>query len=463
MSSHLPGSLMEKLKCFFADIQFHKFPAGANEIRQDVKLKNKLLAIGRKVQLLKEQQKFLFSARHLAGFLDLAVESANIERRQALDLIQLSRVGLSNMDGIVAHVARFVGMADSFQMLKFFVIPVISSCFVLHQYPPGMHVFEIDDVFRSIYEEICKKVFYGAMLAAEEAECFFDQPSFVALVRRELRLRHKRFLTLQSAAEAHQRLMESFRGHWSKVRSHETCFSCVSRRPQFGLSCGHFVCENCIRVFGNKNDLDPWVYHVKQCLLCGADVGNMAIRVRPDNASVRVLSIDGGGVRGVAPLRFLQTLQDQLRLPDYPVQRHFDVIYGTSSGAITTAGLVMNGWGIEECLATFKQLSHTAFQPRANLKIPLVSAVLQFLISIICDGRYPPKNLESVLQRVFGGKGILDSSAGAEMGILAGITVTSTKDTSASVFTNYNAVGNRKDHCGEFGESTDRSSKQGTH
>ncbi|MCT9038914.1 hypothetical protein N6H07_23555, partial [Enterobacter cloacae] len=72
---------MEKLRCFFADIQFHKIPAGANEIRQDVKLKNKLLAIGRKVQLLKEQRKFLFSARHLAGFLDLAVESANLERR----------------------------------------------------------------------------------------------------------------------------------------------------------------------------------------------------------------------------------------------------------------------------------------------------------------------------------------------------------------------------------------------
>ncbi|KAI6311888.1 hypothetical protein MCOR30_010709 [Pyricularia oryzae] len=116
-------------------------------------------------------------------------------------------------------------------------------------------------------------------------------------------------------------------------------------------------------------------------------------------------------------------------------------------GAITTAGLVMNGWDIEKCLATFKQLSHTAFQRRASLKIPLISAVLQFLISIICDGRYPPKNLESVLQRVFGRKGILDSSAESEMGILAGIIVTNIKDTSASVFTNYNAVGNRKNHC----------------
>ncbi|KAH8842733.1 hypothetical protein MCOR02_007715 [Pyricularia oryzae] len=133
----------------------------------------------------------------------------------------------------------------------------------------------------------------------------------------------------------------------------------------------------------------------------------------------------------------------------FPLLVHSDHLPSLTSrpGAITTAGLVMNGWDIEKCLATFKQLSHTAFQRRASLKIPLISAVLQFLISIICDGRYPPKNLESVLQRVFGRKGILDSSAESEMGILAGIIVTSIKDTSASVFTNYNAVGNRKNYC----------------
>lgn len=171
-----------------------------------------------------------------------------------------------------------------------------------------------------------------ATLVAKEAKRFLDQPSFVALVRRELSLQYKRFLTLPSAAEAHKRLMGRFSGHWSKLRSHETCFSCVARRPQFGLSCGHSVCENCVKVFGNKNDLDPWVYHVNQCFICGAGVGSLAIRVRPENASIRVLSIDGGGVRGVAPLQFLRTLQDQLRLPNYPIQRHFDLIYGTSSG-----------------------------------------------------------------------------------------------------------------------------------
>lgn len=57
------------------------------------------------------------------------------------------------------------------------------------------------------------------------------------------------------------------------------------------------------------------------------------IKVKPDTASVRVLSIDGGGTRGRAPLEFVRVLQDRLRLP-CPVQHHFDVVYGTSSGKL---------------------------------------------------------------------------------------------------------------------------------
>lgn len=139
MSSHVPENLMKKLRCCFSDVRFHKVPNGADETQQYVKFKNKLLAIGKEGQLLKEKRKFLFSAHHLAGFLDLAGESANLERKQALDLIHLSRSGLSRIEDIEAHVARFVGSVDSFQALKSFAIPVISSCFILHQYPPGMH------------------------------------------------------------------------------------------------------------------------------------------------------------------------------------------------------------------------------------------------------------------------------------------------------------------------------------
>lgn len=53
--------------------------------------------------------------------------------------------------------------------------------------------------------------------------------------------------------------------------------------------------------------------------------------IKPPTASVRVLSLDGGGSRGRVPLVFLKEIQDAIGLP-YPVQQNFDVVFGTSSG-----------------------------------------------------------------------------------------------------------------------------------
>ena len=54
-------------------------------------------------------------------------------------------------------------------------------------------------------------------------------------------------------------------------------------------------------------------------------------KVKPPTAGVRVLSIDGGGIHGVVPLKFLQLLQGRIG-PPYPVQDNFGTAYGTSSG-----------------------------------------------------------------------------------------------------------------------------------
>lgn len=44
-----------------------------------------------------------------------------------------------------------------------------------------------------------------------------------------------------------------------------------------------------------------------------------------------MLTLDGGGVRGIATLQYLKNLQERIGLP-YPVQENFDLVYGTSSG-----------------------------------------------------------------------------------------------------------------------------------
>jgi len=58
------------------------------------------------------------------------------------------------------------------------------------------------------------------------------------------------------------------------------------------------------------------------------------VKTLPPTAGVRVWTFDGGGVRGLATLQYIQELQDKIGLP-YPVQEHFDVAFGTSIGKVT--------------------------------------------------------------------------------------------------------------------------------
>jgi uncharacterized protein len=55
-----------------------------------------------------------------------------------------------------------------------------------------------------------------------------------------------------------------------------------------------------------------------------------------DGKFFRVLSLDGGGIRGVFPAAFLARLEEHL---EYPIGRYFDLIAGTSTGGIIAIGL----------------------------------------------------------------------------------------------------------------------------
>ena len=50
----------------------------------------------------------------------------------------------------------------------------------------------------------------------------------------------------------------------------------------------------------------------------------------------RILSLDGGGIRGVFPAALLARLEEHL---EHPIGRYFDLIAGTSTGGIIAIGL----------------------------------------------------------------------------------------------------------------------------
>lgn len=79
----------------------------------------------------------------------------------------------------------------------------------------------------------------------------------------------------------------------------------------------------------------------------------------------RILSLDGGGTRGVVSLAFLESIEHALCGDDMDacLADHFDLIGGTSTGAIIAAGLAL-GWRVADVLAMYMRFAEDVFRPR---------------------------------------------------------------------------------------------------
>lgn len=120
-----------------------------------------------------------------------------------------------------------------------------------------------------------------------------------------------------------------------------------------------------------------------------------------------ILAIDGGGVRGLIPLRILETIESRLKARGKaePLHRYFDLIAATSSGGIIAAGLAaprpddMSGAPaatIDELRKFFEVDAREVFA-RPGLLTKLVSNPLGLF-----DERYDERPLERILKERLG-------------------------------------------------------------
>jgi uncharacterized protein len=107
-------------------------------------------------------------------------------------------------------------------------------------------------------------------------------------------------------------------------------------------------------------------------------------------AKFRILSIDGGGLKGVFPASFLATVEGCL--PE-PIHRYFDLIAGTSTGGIIALGL---GFGLRASeLVSF-------YTERGSKIFPATKRGVFRRGHDLLAPRYNPAELRLALEEVFG-------------------------------------------------------------
>jgi uncharacterized protein len=86
----------------------------------------------------------------------------------------------------------------------------------------------------------------------------------------------------------------------------------------------------------------------------------------PHTGPKRILALDGGGIRGVLTLEYLEAIEALLRQrrddPDFLLSDYFDLIGGTSTGSIIAAGLAC-GMSVKDIKSLYYGLGVKVFVP----------------------------------------------------------------------------------------------------
>ncbi len=117
--------------------------------------------------------------------------------------------------------------------------------------------------------------------------------------------------------------------------------------------------------------------------------------------SFNILSLDGGGIRGIVAAKMLSIIEKQI---DKPLNEYFQLITGTSTGSILAAAIA-SGRSSEEIVDLYKQQSSIIFPYRKRFTLRRLPLLFKHGISA---PKYSEKGLIQVLQGVFGSTTLFD-------------------------------------------------------
>ena len=145
----------------------------------------------------------------------------------------------------------------------------------------------------------------------------------------------------------------------------------------------------------------------------------------------RILSLDGGGIRGLVTCRWLEGVDAALRKAGKPgLLRGFDLVAGSSTGALIACGLA-TGRDPATLADLYREHRHTIFPGIAGR---LWSRAGRFVVQGPSAPKYDGKGLDKVLKKVFGDARLGD----AKIPLL--VTSYDTIQRKAVIFKSFNAA-----------------------
>ncbi|KAF2230441.1 hypothetical protein EV356DRAFT_536374 [Viridothelium virens] len=248
-----------------------------------------------------------------------------------------------------------------------------------------------------------------------------------------------------AASEIHRDVvMPNFYRHATRGQrifsSQTACYCCLFEPPEHVLPCGHILCTSCIRNYGRpcgNTEVEIQECPIESGSLRRYQSWKFRVYLKPRSAGIRVLTLDGGGIRGVVELEILQLIEEAMG-GYLPIRNFFDLIVGTSTGGLIALGLGIQHLSVADCTDSFQRLCPQAFTPRIGSGLPVIG----WFIENYNGSKYETKPFEQALQasfskdqNLFGGPQYNESS-----GCSIKVAVTSTSEASGLpvIFSNYN-------------------------